>query len=145
MPIVLVQTQPPRTVEHSGVVVTYRVPAADGIAVEIRRASRRMVATPNPTDAEDEAHVEISIGLLARYIESWTGVVDAAGTPVQWPEAGRTGVGPTGPSPEGLRARDGLLRALTFGALDMLAGAIRGAIEAAGEAAASSGKGSPSG
>jgi hypothetical protein len=139
LPIVLADTKTPKTLDLDGASITYYAPGGDRVLASIRRGARR---APAEADREDLG-IDVLADLAAQSVADWTGVTDAQGTPIPWPDAGRVvGVpGVDAPSSEALMLRRGLLRLLPWSVLVHL----DGALDEAHRAGAESGKDSTPG
>lgn len=134
MPIVLADPLLPRKITHSGATLHFRQPPGDVVQRILRGVNTRY-------GADSEAAKDAAVpAVAARYVTDWEGVVQPDGSPVEWPEAGRFGVGADGPSAEALARRDALVRALPLGVLML----IEETFSTPRAEAADSGKGSPS-
>lgn len=134
MPIVLSDPTVPRRIAFGDAALHFRQPPGD--------VTRRLVRILSARHGDDrEAFLDAVVPeLAARYVTGWEGVTQPNGSPVEWPEAGRFGMGSEGPSEEAIARRAALVRALPWAALERLDVAL--SIPAA--EAADSGKGSPS-
>lgn len=134
MPIVLSDPTAPRRINFGDAVLHFRQPPGD--------VTRRLMRTVSARHGEDrEAAVDAVVPeVAARYVTGWEGVLQPDGSPVEWPEAGRFGMGSEGPSEEAVARRAALVRALPWAVLARL----DEALSTPTAEATASGKGSPS-
>ena len=137
MPIVLIDRRAPQRIAFGGASITLYEASGDRVLAEIRRGARAAHASP---DTATEASTEAAVRLVAGCVTDWSGVEDATGAAIPWPDAGAA-VGVAGvpePSASALAARRALLALLPWDVLSRLdAAAAR-----SWEAAQGSGKGS---
>ena len=138
MPIVLTDRRTTKTLTFGDATITLYEAAGDRVLAEIRRGARDAMGRPSEVDSVSLAG---TLRLLAEIVTDWTGVQDATGAPVPWPEPGAA-LGPSGtsaPSPAALALRRDLLAVLPWNVISELdAAAARGWREGQ-----DSGKGSP--
>lgn len=140
MPIILTDRRAPKTLTFGDASITLYEAAGDRVLAEIRRGVRDALGRPDGLDAVSLAG---TIRLLSEVVVGWTGVYDATGAAVPWPETGAACGIPGAPAPSSgaLEQRRGLLAVLPWNVLAELDTAAATAWREASE----SGKGSQTG
>lgn len=120
MPIVLVSSEPREIEVVPGVRIRFQQPPGDQALRVLRRHQRSLGAAEITEESIDACSVEALVEMSARFVLDWSGIGTEDGSAVAWPEPGRVGFGPSGPSAEGLAARMDLLRRAPHGLLSRL-------------------------